>query len=69
VIPPAPVLPVPTSQQLAWQEMEQYAFMHFTVNTFTEKNGVMGTRTLMFSTRKNSFSGWWILPAKAETIF
>jgi len=37
VIPPSPVLPVPNEQQLAWHEMEQYAFVHFTTNTFTGK--------------------------------
>jgi alpha-L-fucosidase len=37
VLPPEPVLPVPTERQLAWHEMEQYAFVHFTTNTFTNK--------------------------------
>lgn len=37
VLPPMSVLPVPNQHQLAWQEKELYAFVHFTVNTFTDK--------------------------------
>src|SRR4030042_193894 len=37
VEPPQPYGPVPTEQQLAWHEMEYYMFVHFTVNTFTDK--------------------------------
>jgi alpha-L-fucosidase len=37
VPPPQAVLPVPSEQQLAWHELEQYAFVHFTTNTFTGK--------------------------------
>lgn len=35
--PPAPLLPVPNDNQLAWHEMEMNAFVHFTTNTFTGK--------------------------------
>jgi alpha-L-fucosidase len=29
--------PVPSANQLRWQEMEYYAFVHFSVNTFTDQ--------------------------------
>jgi len=35
--PPQPFGPVPTERQLKWHEMEFYGFLHFTVNTFTDK--------------------------------
>lgn len=35
--PPEPYGPKPTSRQLLWHQMEFYGFVHFTVNTFTDK--------------------------------
>lgn len=35
--PPSPFGPTPTESQLAWHEMELNAFVHFTTNTFTDK--------------------------------
>jgi alpha-L-fucosidase len=37
VKPPQPFGPVPSKRQLAWHDMEYYMFVHFTVNTFTDK--------------------------------
>jgi len=37
VDPPAPYGAVPSARQLAWHQMEFYGFVHFTVNTFTNK--------------------------------
>jgi alpha-L-fucosidase len=34
---PEPFGPLPTQKQLEWQEMEFYAFVHFSLNTFTNK--------------------------------
>src|SRR5258707_14134973 len=37
VQPPASYGATPSQRQLRWHEMETYAFLHFTVNTFTDK--------------------------------
>lgn len=36
-LPPSPFGAVPSPRQIAWQEMRAYAFVHFTINTFTDK--------------------------------
>jgi alpha-L-fucosidase len=37
VKPPTPYAPLPSPRQIRWHELEAYAFVHFTVNTFTDK--------------------------------
>ena len=37
VAPPQPFGPLPSERQLRWHDMEFYGFLHFTVNTFTDK--------------------------------
>lgn len=36
VAPPTAIGPVPSESQMKWHEMEQYAFVHFSMNTFTD---------------------------------
>ena len=40
---PRPFGAIPNARQLAWQEMGMYAFLHFTVNTFTGREWGDGT--------------------------
>ena len=38
----APCGPVPTENQLNWQEMEMYAFIHYSLNTYTDQEWGFG---------------------------
>lgn len=41
-LPPAPYGPLPSERQLTWHELEYYAFVHFSMNTFTNMEWGMG---------------------------
>lgn len=41
-LPPSPYGPLPSERQLAWHELEYYAFVHFNMNTFTNMEWGMG---------------------------
>lgn len=40
--PPTPVLPVPEPRQIAWQELTYYGFVHFNMNTFSDREWGFG---------------------------
>ena len=38
----SPCSPVPTNNQLRWQDMEMYAFIHYSLNTYTDQEWGFG---------------------------
>ncbi|WP_297336480.1 alpha-L-fucosidase [Algoriphagus sp.] len=40
--PPEPVFPIPHERQIAWQELEFYGFVHFNMNTFSDREWGFG---------------------------
>lgn len=56
---PAPVGPVPTVNQMRWQEMEYYSFVHFSLNTYTDQSWGYGDESVkLFNPEKLDCRQW-----------
>ena len=53
---PAAFGPVPSENQLRVQEMEQYAFVHFSLNTYTDQSWGFGNEDIKYLTPKISIA-------------
>jgi len=62
--PPAPYGPVPSSRQLSWQHMGFYAFVHFNMNTFTNKEWGYGDESPSLFNPTNLDCRQWARVAK-----
>jgi alpha-L-fucosidase len=65
VSPPAPLAPVPTPRQLAWQDCEMDLFVHFGVNTFTDREWGEGTEDPKIFNPVKLDASQWVRAAKA----
>jgi len=56
---PTPFGPVPNENQLRWQEMEYYAFVHFSLNTYTDQSWGFGNEDVkLFNPEKADCRQW-----------
>ena len=61
---PEPTGPVPTQQQLEWQAMETYAFIHFGLNTFNDMEWGYGDTPAASFNPSNLDCEQWVLTLK-----
>ncbi len=56
---PKPYGPVPNENQMRWQEMERYAFVHFSLNTYTDQSWGYGNEDVkLFNPAKLDSRQW-----------
>jgi len=62
---PAPCGPVPTQKQLDIQDMETYAFIHYSLNTYTDEEWGYGNEALELFNPANLDTRQWVRTCKA----
>ena len=62
---PEPSGPIPTAQQLEWQQLETYAFIHFGLNTFNDMEWGFGNTPSFTFNPTNLDCEQWVLTLKA----
>jgi alpha-L-fucosidase len=56
---PTPFGPVPSDNQMRWQEMEYYAFIHFSLNTYTDQSWGYGNEVVnLFNPKELDCRQW-----------
>jgi len=56
---PAPCGPIPNENQMRWQEMEYYSFVHFSLNTYTDQSWGFGNEAVkLFNPEKADCRQW-----------
>lgn len=56
---PSPCGPVPTEQQMKWQELEYYAFIHYSLNTYTDQSWGYGNEDMNLFNPENLDCRQW----------
>ncbi len=62
---PSPLAPIPSPRQMAWQRREIIAFVHFTVNTFTDREWGLGDEDPAIFNPNQLDAGQWARALKA----